>query len=177
MAQVSAPLPLIQLHNTPISSLQNRRLVGSKVRGPCSAPRLDFICSRHIPLLIFKVFLRSCSYFGIYCEDERHAVIRHARHLPPLSLYNSTSSTSTESAAFFNRYEGALRAMPDLVTVVITSCNRPLLLQNTLLSFVKHAPPHHHFRSCPWYMPAPTVTCPVIHQQAQHLSHQQLHRR
>ena len=75
----------------------------------------------------------------MYCTDRRHEAIWNARHLQPLSAFNATSSASKESAEFFNRFDRALSAMPDLVTLVITSCNRPQLLQNTLRSFVKYA--------------------------------------
>ena len=75
----------------------------------------------------------------MYCTDLRHEAIWNARHLQPLSAFNATSSASKESAEFFNRFDRALSAMPDLVTLVITSCNRPQLLQNTLRSFVKYA--------------------------------------
>ena len=83
----------------------------------------------------------TCRYFSIYCPDPRHDAIWNARHVQPLSVFNATSAASTESAEFFNRYDRGLRAMPDLVTLVITSCNRPLLLQNTLRSFVKYESP------------------------------------
>jgi hypothetical protein len=78
-------------------------------------------------------------YFSSECSDPRHQIIWNNDHLPPLCDFNVTQyvSAESESASFFNQFQLALSRMPQLVTLVITSCNRPLLLQRMLRSFVK----------------------------------------
>lgn len=78
-------------------------------------------------------------YFSSECSDPRHQIIWNNDHLQLLCDYNFTQyvSAESESASFFSQFQLALSSMPQLVTLVITMCNRPLHLQRMLRSFVK----------------------------------------
>ena len=105
-------------------------------------------------------------FFSSYCMDPRHEFVWQSRHLPPLYLYNLASSASPDALEYFDRRQRELRASADLVTLVITSCNRPSLLEHTLRTFVQCAQLHRVVK--------PVRLTPM---QVQHVSHQQLHHR